>query len=443
MCQDADTWNAVRKHYLTSEYHTLFDAIDIHCSSFHELPTFEDLKFSIRDANTKEKLYSIELLEVEAEPDQLLQYVKNEYAQREILDRLDGYVEHSVAFENAEDSLAELHQMVMDVEALVEIELPQESMSRISLFESDEEYEKYLTLGINEEFDLIHQYLPRDLILVGGYRGSGKSLTCSNLAENMFQRGRSSITYSTEMDKRSNLRRLCSIGANVSATRLKSKNLNNTEWERVARWWASRFADSSKVMDFYLEHRDFDAFHTKLIKDCELHPEAQMDIIYDPLLTIGKIQADLDKKLKGEMDIGIIIVDYLNKVKLNATPSRRGAFDWVEQIEVSTALKQIAATYEIPVFAPFQTKVDGEASFSKGILIDADAVYNLIRHKDEDKAITFECTKMRDGPMISFTSAMDWDSLKMGPASAIDPRSISEDKKDLKTGEDIDDSPFK
>jgi len=437
-----DTWGGVRKHYLTAEYHTLFDAIDTHCTSYHTLPTFEDLKFSIRDANTREKLYSIEAVEVEADPDQLLLYVKNEYAQREILDRLENYVENSVAFENAEDSLAELHQMVMDVETLVEVENPKESMQRIQLFESEEEYKKMFKLGLNAEFDAQHQFLTRDLILVGGYRGSGKSITCSNLASDMFNIGRSSVTYSTEMDPRACLRRICSIGAGVSNTRLKNRNLNNAEWEEVARWWASRFADSTKVIEFYLEHRNFETFHEKLTKECELIPNRQIDIVYDPMLTIGKIQADLDKKLRSGMEIGVIIVDYLNKVKLHATPSRRGAYDWVEQLEVSTALKAIAATYEIPVFSPYQTKVDGEASFSKGILIDADAVYTLVRHKDEDQAMTFECTKMRDGKMLSFTSYMDWDTLKMGPSSAIDPRTVKKEKEDLKTGEPIEDPPF-
>jgi len=439
--QDFDTWASVRPDYLPLEYHTLFDIIEKHCSKYHELPTFEDLKFEIRDISTKEKLYAIESVEVDADPYMLLEYLKNEFVQKEILGGLEVYVDDSVAFEDAQESLAHLYQIVIDVEEKIDLEDTQETMGKINLFETDEEYGKYLTLGINEEFDRIHQFTPRDLILVGGFRGDGKSLTCANIANNMFERGKSSITYSTEMDKRSVLRRQCAIGADVSATRLKSKNLSIPEWERVARWWASRFADSSEAMDFYLEHRSFDKFHAKLITDCELLTNCQIDIVYDPMLTIGKIHADLDKKLKSGMDISIIIVDYLNKVRLNSTPSKRGMFDWVEQIEVSTALKGIAATFEIPVFAPYQTKEDGGVSFSKGILIDADAVYRLVRHPDEAQAITFECTKMRDGPMIDFTSAMDWNSLKMGPESATDPRN-EKDEKDLKTTEQADDTPF-
>lgn len=441
MEQDFDTWASVRQDYLPSEYHALFTIIDKHCSTFHELPTLEDLKFEIRDVSTREKLYAIESVEVESDPYQLLEYVKNEFVQKEVLNELEDYVDNSVAFETAEESLGHLHQIVMDVEAKIDLEDSQETMAKINLFESEEEYEKYLTLGINEEFDLQHKFTPRDLILVGGYRGSGKSVTCANIAVNMFDLGRSSVTYSTEMDKRSVLRRMCSIATGVDQTRLKMRNLNVTEWEKVAAWWASRFADSEQVLELYQSHRDFDQFHSKLTSSCELLPTCQLDVVYDPMLTISKINSDLDKKMKSGMDVSIIIVDYLNKVKLNATPSKRGAFDWVEQLEVSTALKGIAATYERPVFSPYQTKEDGTVSFSKGILIDADAAYTLKASKGDNPCIKFECIKMRDGQELSFTSGMDWSSLKMGPESAVHPEDIP-DGEDLSTGEEIDDAPF-
>lgn len=441
MEQDFEVWASLRQDYLPSEYHKLFGIINKHCETFHELPTLEDLKFEIRDVSTREKLYAIESVEVDSDPYQLLEYVKNEFVQKEVLEELEDFVENSVAFESAEESLGHLHQIVMDVEAKIDLEDSQETMQKINLFESEEEYEKYLTLGINEEFDLLHKFTPRDLILAGGYRGSGKSVTCANIAVNKFDEGRSSIYYSTEMDKRSVLRRMCSIATGIDQTRLKMRNLNVTEWEKVAIWWASRFSGSEEVLNLYKAHRDFDKFHSKLTSSCELLPTCQLDVVYDPMLTISKIRADLDKKMASDLDISIIIVDYLNKVKLNATPSKRGAFDWVEQLEVSTALKGIAATFERPVFAPYQTKEDGTVSFSKGILIDADAAYTLKVSKGDNPCIKFECTKMRDGAELDFTSVMDWSSLKMGPESAVHPEDAP-DGDDLSTGEDIDDAPF-
>ena len=140
--QDFETWTSVRKDYLPNEYHTIFDVVDKHCERFHTLPTFEDLKFEVRDTATVEKLFAIESIEVEADAFMLLQYLKNEYTQKEILDSLETYIDNSVAFEDAEESVAHLHQIVLDVEKKVDLQEPQESMQRISLFENDDEISK-------------------------------------------------------------------------------------------------------------------------------------------------------------------------------------------------------------------------------------------------------------------------------------------------------------
>ena len=100
--QDFETWSSVRKDYLPTEYHTVFNTIDRHYDKFHHLPTFEDLKFEIRDSATVEKLYAIESVEVDVDAFMLLQYLKNEYTQKEILDSLEDYIDNSVAFEDAE-----------------------------------------------------------------------------------------------------------------------------------------------------------------------------------------------------------------------------------------------------------------------------------------------------------------------------------------------------
>ena len=145
----------------------------------------------------------------------LLQYLKNEYAQKEILNSLEDYIDNSVAFEDAEESVTHLHQIVLDVEKKVDLELPQESMQRINLFESDEELGNYLSLGLNTAYDHEIQFSPKDLVLIGGRRGAGKSMTCANIAHNVFESGRSAMYFTIEMDSRSILQRLCSIATGI------------------------------------------------------------------------------------------------------------------------------------------------------------------------------------------------------------------------------------
>ena len=434
--QDFQTWSVTHKQYLPSEYHSLYKVIDKHCETFHKMPTIEDLKYEIRDSSTREKLFAVEAVEVDASPDMLLQYLKNEYTQKEILDSLEDYVENSVAFEDAQESVDHLHQIVMDVEDKVDLEDPQESMQRIELFEPEEDLARYIRLGLNREYDHEIQFSPRDLIMVGGRRGAGKSVICANIANNVYESGKSAVYFTIEMDSRSILQRCCSIATEIPFARLRTQNLSILEWEKVATWWSNRYVNGQDRLNEYKEHRDFKRFHDTLKTSCELLPTQQLDIVYDAGLTLSKIRSDLDKKVK-QMDVGVIIVDYINQVKRSSLPSRSGQYDWTEQIEVSKALKSMAQEFEVPVFSPYQTDASGEARFAKGILDAADAAYSLETWDHEDGCITLNCVKMRSASMKSFTSTVDWDTLKIGPDTALTPKEREDSSH--KTGEDIDD----
>ena len=434
--QDFQTWSVTHKQYLPTEYHGLYKIIDKHCEDFHKMPTIEDLKFEIRDSGTREKLYAIEAVEVDADPHMLLEYLKNEYTQKEILDSLEDYVENSVAFENAQESVNHLHQIVLDIEDKVDLEDPQESMQRIELFEPEEDLAKYMKLGLNEEYDYEIQFSPRDLVMVGGRRGAGKSVICANIANAVSPSGKSAMYFTIEMDSRSILQRCCSIATEVPFARLRTQNLSITEWEKVANWWAARYVDGQDRLKDYRTHRDFNKLHTSLKSQHELLPTQQLDVVYDPALTLSKIRAELDKKVKP-LGVGVIIVDYINQVKRSSLPSRGGQYDWTEQIEVSKALKSMAQEYDCTVFSPYQTDASGEARFAKGILDAADAAYTLETWDHEDACITLNCVKMRSASMKSFTSQVDWDSLKIGPESAMTPKEREDSSH--KTGEEIND----
>jgi replicative DNA helicase len=434
--QDFQTWSVTHRHYLPSEYHSLSKIIDKHCEDFHKMPTIEDLKFEIRDSSTREKLFAVEAVEVDADAHMLLEYLKNEYTQKEILDSLEDYIDNSVAFENAQESVNHLHQIVLDVEDKVDLQDPQESMQRIELFEPEEDLAKYIPLGLNEEYDYEIQFSPRDLVMVGGRRGAGKSVICANIANAVYASGKSAIYFTIEMDSRSILQRCCSIATEVPFARLRTQNLSVTEWEKVATWWAARYVDGQDRLKDYRTHRDFNKLHTSLKTQHELLPTQQLDVVYDPALTLSKIRAELDKKVKP-LNVGVIIVDYINQVKRSSLPSRGGQYDWTEQIEVSKALKSMAQEYDCTVISPYQTDATGEARFAKGILDAADAAYTLETWDHEDACITFNCVKMRSASMKSFTSIVDWDSLKIGPETAMTPK--EKDDSSHKTGEEIND----
>ena len=436
MLQDFETWSMTHKHYLPPEYHTLYRIIDSHCESFHRMPTIEDLKYSIRDKATLNKLHAVEKIEVESDAYMLLQYLKNEYTQKEILESLHKYIDTSIAFEDAEEAIGHLHEIVLAVENKVDLQDPSESMQSITLHEKDEDIAKYIPLGLNAEYDYDIQFSPRDLVMVGGKRGSGKSIVSCNIANSVYEAGKTAIYFTIEMDSRSILQRCCSIATEVPFSRIRTKNLSIVEWEKVATWWANRFVNGQEKLKKYREDRNFDKLHEQLKTKDIITPDKHIDVIYDPSLTLAKIRAELDKKVKVG-NVGIVIVDYINQVKRSAIPSRSGQYDWAEQIEVSKALKSMAQEYETTIFSPYQTDASGEARFAKGILDAADAAYTINPWLQEDACLTLDCVKMRSAAEKSFTSTMNWETLKIGPNTAMNPK--EEEATSHVTGEEIND----
>ena len=435
--KDLDTWSKLKEHYLPGDYQSIFKILDKHIENYQDLPQFEDLQYEVRDRKLQEKIFAIESVDVEIDAWLLLDYLKNEYAQIEILDELDKYVDNTVAMASAEENIEQLQEIVLRVSDKVDVKPPEESMQRISLFDNDKELSKYLPLGLNSEYDSQIQFSPKDLVLVGGRRGAGKSVTCCNLAANVYESGKSAIYFTIEMDSRSILQRICSVATRIPLKRLRSKMLSKEEWSNVAGWWAGRFDGGHDLLPEFEKTGDFDDFHTKLTR-LDLHKDRQLEVIYDPALTLSKIQSELDK-LSSQLDIGVVIVDYLNQVKRHNAPSRSGQYDWTEQIEVSKKMKLYAQEYETMFFAPYQTDSTGEARFAKGILDAADAAYSLETWEQDDECMTFNCVKMRSNEMKSFSSVVDWETLKIGPQSQTNPKEREAMENSMKTGEDVDD----
>ena len=415
LAQDSESWACLRKHYFPPEYYTVYSCIEKHVNKYHSLPSFDELQCSIRDANTVDQILAIKAVDVDVSVEKLVQYLKNEFVQREILNKLETYIDKSIAFEDYSETLEHLLNIVLEIEDKIE-EDSIEATAKVDLFYEPEEIERFVPLGLNTDFDNQIKFAPDSLIMIGGRRGAGKSITCANIAVNMYESGKSALYFTIEMGTRPILQRCTAIGSEVVYSRLRSRNLLSEEWDRVADWWAGRFNDSEEVLKSYKSHRDFDEFHRNLVSSCSLPPERQLDIIYDSSLTIAKIQMELERRVKNN-NIGIVIVDYINRVKRGN--SKGSQYEWAEQIEISNSLKSMAQHFEVPIVAAYQIDASGEARFAKGILDPADASFIITPSDSQGDFMEFKCTKIRDAAMTNFTPVMNWHTLKIGPDTAI------------------------
>ena len=117
--KDLDTWSRLKEHYLPGEYQSIFRILDKHIETYQDLPQFEDLRYEVRDRQLQEKIFAIESVDVEVDAWLLLDYLKNEYAQVEILDELDAYIDKTVAMATAEENIEQLQEIVLRVRRLL------------------------------------------------------------------------------------------------------------------------------------------------------------------------------------------------------------------------------------------------------------------------------------------------------------------------------------
>lgn len=418
---DVDTWAECQQHYFPAEYSDIWKVIDKYVQTHGTLPSFDSINLSLRDGSLRERFAALEKAEdVDIDGKTLLEYLKNEFTQIEIMSQIEKYLEDTIAIESAAESIEALQNIVLSVEDKVDLKGTAENMRKMELFESDDDLNRHIALGLNNDYDRVQSFAPSEFVLIGGKRGAGKSTTCANIAVNSFESGNSVMYFTIEMTSRSIMQRCASIATGVPVAAIRNRNLSLGEWNLLAKWWCKRFEDGERAYDSYLSHHSFDKFH----KELTMKPlrEKQLDIIYNPSLTLANIRTELDKKV-SKLNPKIIIVDYINQVKRGiVTRNRMGQYDWTEQIEVSKALKTYAQDYNVVVISPYQIDASGEARFAKGILDAADAAYTLDTHERDQNIITFKCVKMRNNEEISFTSKMDWVSLKIGPETGEIPK---------------------
>ncbi len=425
-----DTWANLKERYLPQELKRIYFIVDGHVDKYHKLPTFEELKFEVRDQSTLDKISLIEKEEVDAESILLLDYLKSEFTQKELLVGLDKFVDGSMAHSSAEETIQSMYDVITVIESKVELVKPSDDIQKVELFETDEEMEGSLILGLNEEFDETHKFPCNSFITIGGFRGAGKSIVMNNIAQSQLDRDKSVISFTIEMDIRQVLQRQAAVATGISNQKIRYKELSASEWDQIAIWWANRYENGDDIyQEVYRKFNDFDRFHKALIQSPLKHP--LLDIVHTPDLTVAKFKAETLKRLNKYGDsVGCIILDYMNKVRSSEYANDK--FDWKEQLMVSDGIKTFAEEINIPIVSPLQVKADGSIKYSGDILVPVDAHFNLSKG---DAHMDFECTKNRHFEEKGFCSVMDWMTLRCGPETAI--IQTEEDDEEQETPEDL------
>jgi replicative DNA helicase len=432
--RNLDIWAKLKLVFLDPAYSSLYSVVNKYYEKYSAIPSFDDLELTLREGPASKTLATLRLTEVpDVSAEVALDALIDQYTQNETVKLLDKFVDKLPLYDTNEikESLASI---ALTIEEKTHTSEKVFTMADMMMFSHPEDLEKErVYLGLNNGFDSVLGGVARqELILIGGKRGSGKSIASSNLFVNQYESGNSSIYFSIEMTAKETMERNLSILANVNLQNLKQHKLTDDELLRVVKARAEMFVDSGDLVSEFLRHRDRFKFEEKLVRNCVLKADNQMIIVDDRDLTLSSIDLHIGKaKAKFGDKLKLVVVDYLNQIVLEGNDQ----YDWKPQIEVSKKLKNLARKYEIVMVSPYQIDKDGEARFAKGILDAADIALTMEAHDKETNAISFETTKIRGGKEMAFTSPIDWDTLRISPQS-VDKPTAKEPIKKVKKGQE-------
>lgn len=418
--QNLEIWAKLKLVFLDSAYSSLYSAINRHYDKYSAIPSFDDLELTLREGPTTKTLATLRLTEVpEVSAEVALDALIDQYTQSETIKLLDKFIDKLPVYDTNEikDNLASI---ALTIEEKTHTSEKVFTMADIMMFRHPEELERErVYLGLNNTFDAVLGGVARtELILIGGKRGSGKSITSSNIFVNQYEIGNSSIYFSIEMTAHETMERNLAILANVNLQRLKQNKLSNEEVLRVVKARAGMFQDADASVSDYLKHHDRYKFEETLVRNFELKSDNQMIIVDDRDLTLSSIDLHIGKaKARFGDKLKLVVVDYVNQIVLEGADQ----FDWKPQIQVSKKLKNLARKYEVAMVSPYQIDAAGDARFAKGILDAADIALIMEAHDKETQAISFETTKIRGGKEMQFTCPIDWETLRISPQSIDKP----------------------
>lgn len=430
--KDLEAWSRIKLAFLDPSYSSLYTAINKYYIKYNCIPGFEELELSSRNSSLLRAITTLKELEVpeDLDLDFAVDTLIDTYTQNEALKLIDKFVDNVTLLSTQEiketiaDIAIKLDEKTHTSEKIV-------TLDNIVLFEEviDESLIRF-PLGLNNTFDAkLGGGYRQELMLIGGKRGSGKSIVCANLVASQYELGNTAVYFTIEMTAKETLERLASILAQVTHSNIRQSNLSFEEKLLIAKVRAGMFQDAEVQFKDFLEHKDIIKFEKDIVGKATLKEDNQIVIIDDRELSITSIDLHL-QRLKAQFGdkLTVAAVDYLNQVTVPGL--EKSMYDWTTQIYVSKKLKELARKYDIMVVSPYQIDDDGKTRFAKGILDAPDIAINLDAHNKDDCAISFNMTKIRGGPPLNFTSGINWDTLRINPVDVVIQSSKENKKKE-------------
>lgn len=267
--------------------------------------------------------------------------------------------------------------------------------------------------GLSHEYDTVNGgFFEQELVMLGGRRGSGKSIIALNLALESFLRGHTVVYISIEMRYAEVYYRLLSMISGVPFLKFLKMELSKEDKIRIAEAKLKHFYVCNEVTDKLLfnlkENGNMKAFDDGLQSKATLS-DVRFYIIDDANASLSKIDNYLSIISNKHKNFKLCVVDYLNIIKIE------DRMNWQSQIVLADALKLYARKYNLIIISPYQIDKEGEARFAKGVLDSADRSFRFLPAdlSDNPNILPFEIIKIRNGKSMRFQVVMNWEIVRI------------------------------
>lgn len=244
--------------------------------------------------------------------------------------------------------------------------------------------------GVKTGFNELDEYVvglgKGNLIIVGARPGVGKTSFCLNLATNIAKESKKAVCiFSLEMTSEELVKRVISSEAMVHSEKLRTGNLDNSDWEKIA-----NAVSALSETDIYIDDTS--------------------------VINVTAMKA----KLRRVKNLGLVVIDYLQLMESEI--KRKDGNKATEVADISRSLKLLAKELGVPVIVCSQLGRSAEKEKERKPMLsdlrdsgaieqDADMVIFLSRDYygvDPEKAhlVTVSVAKNRHGS--SGTVEMSW-----------------------------------
>ena len=356
------------------------------------------------------------------ENDFLVSQLQDFFIREETISFLDKFVDELEDLEKIEivdkfqDHLLSMNNAIPTSEELYDV-------ADLDFFPKSEDFTLFPS-GLSAEYDAVNGgFGTQELVLLGGRRGSGKSIISLNCAIERFIQGSTVAFFTIEMRYKEVHDRLLSIISEVPFLDIYKNKLTDNQKIQIAERKCETFYKRSDFIRDKLVKLKSDYNFNHFEESFKLHKPEMLNrrffIIDDAAISINRIDHYCNMFRSKYSSFTMGVVDYINIVKYDDQK------DWKSQIAIAEALKLMSRKYDITMFSPYQIDVGGEARYAKGILDSADRGFNFFppNENDDPNRIIVHTTKIRNGKAMNFDIGMNWECTKVVSA---DSRLINE-----------------